>query len=64
MNREETVKLMCNTIDEFNRYNAAQNNFSSEQIEEFILAGREQMEFVNGLLYDVLREHGVIAEWN
>ena len=63
MNREEVVRLMCNTVDEFNRYNAAQNNFSSEQIEEFILAGREQMEFVNGMLYDVLRENGVIVEW-
>jgi|688.fasta_scaffold374164_4 hypothetical protein len=64
MTREEVVTLMCNTVDEFNRYSAAQNNFSAEQIEEFILAGREQMEFVNGMLYDVLRDHGVIAEWN
>jgi hypothetical protein len=64
MNREEVVTLMCNTVDEFNRYNAAQNNFSAEQIEEFILAGRESMEFVNGILYDVLRENGVITEWN
>ncbi len=64
MTREEVVTLMCNTVDEFNRHNAAQNNFSAEQIEEFILAGRESMEFVNGILYDVLREHGVIAEWN
>jgi hypothetical protein len=64
MTREEVVTLMCNTVDEFNRYSAAQNNFSAEQIEEFILAGREQMEFVNGMLYDVLREHGVVTEWN
>ena len=64
MTREEVVTLMCNTVDEFNRYNATQNNFSAEQIEEFILAGRESMEFVNGMLYDVLRENGVIAEWN
>lgn len=63
MNREETVKLMCDTIDEFNRYNAAQSNFSAEQIEEYIASSREQMEFVNGLLYDVLREHGVIQQW-
>jgi hypothetical protein len=33
----------------------------SEQIEEYIKAGRQQMEFVNGMLYDVLKTNGVIA---
>lgn len=60
MYREEAVKLMCDTVDEFNRYQAAQNGMASEQIEEFIAAGREQMEFVNGMLYDVLKTNGAI----
>ena len=61
MYREEAVKLMCDTVDEFNRYQAQQQGISLEQIEEYIVAGREQMEFVNGMLYDVLKTNGVIA---
>lgn len=61
MYRDEAVKLMTDTIDEFNRYQAAQNNVPSDQIEEYIKAGRQQMEFVNGMLYDVLKENGVIS---
>lgn len=61
MYRDEAVALMCDTVDEFNRYQAAQQGVPSEQIEEYIVAGREQMEFVNGMLYDVLKTNGVIA---
>ena len=61
MTKEEAVALMCNTVDEFNRFNAAENNYPADQIEEFIAAGQEQMQYVNGMIYDVLRLHGVIA---
>ena len=61
MYREEVVKLMCDTVDDFNRYQAQQQGIPSEQIEEYITAGRQQMEFVNGMLYDVLKTNGVIA---
>ena len=60
MYREEAVKLMCDTVDEFNRDQAQQQMMPSEQIEEFITAGRTQMEFVNGMLYDVLKSNGAI----
>jgi hypothetical protein len=60
MYREEAVKLMCDTVDEFNRYQAQQQMMPSAQIEEFITAGRTQMEFVNGMLYDTLKSNGVI----
>ena len=60
MYREEAVKLMCDTVDEFNRHQAQQQGMPSEQIEEFITAGRTQMEFVNGMLYDVLKSNGAI----
>ena len=60
MYREEAVKLMCDTVDEFNRHQAQQQRMPSEQIEEFITAGRTQMEFVNGMLYDVLKSNGAI----
>jgi hypothetical protein len=60
MYRDEVVKLMTDTIDEFNRYQAVQNNIPSDQIEEYIVQAREQLEFVNGMLYDVLKNNGVI----
>ncbi len=51
---------MCDTVDEYNRYQAQQQMMPSAQIEEFITAGRTQMEFVNGMLYDTLKSNGVI----
>jgi hypothetical protein len=61
MYREEAVKLMCDTVDEFNRYQSDQQGIPRAQIEEYITQGRQQMEFVNGMLYDVLKSNGVIA---
>jgi hypothetical protein len=61
MYREEAIDLMCRTVDEFNRYQAAQTGMDSETIEQFISQAAEQMKFVNGLLYDALKEHGVIS---
>ena len=60
MFRDEVVKLMTDTIDNFNRYQGQMNNIQEDQIEEYIKQGREQMEFVNGMLYDLLAENGVI----
>ena len=53
MYRDEAVKLMTDTIDDFNRYQGQINGIPSEQIEEYIQQSREQMEFVNGMIYDV-----------
>ena len=64
MSKEEIVKLMCDTVDEYNRQSAVHNNYPVDQMEEFILAGREQMEHVNGIIYDVLKNSGIISEWN
>lgn len=64
MSKEEIVKLMCDTVDEYNRQSAVHNNYPVDQMEEFILAGREQMEHVNGIIYDVLKNSGIITEWN
>ena len=60
MYRDEVVKLMTDTIDNFNRYQGQMNNIQEDQIEEYIKQGREQMEFVNGMLYDLLIENGII----
>ena len=64
MTKEEVVMLMSNTVDEFNRQSAMHNSYPVDQIEEFISQGRQQMEYVNGILYDVLKENGVISEYN
>ena len=61
MYRDEIVKMMTDFIDDFNRQQGRQNGVDDEQIEEYIKQGREQMEFVNGMLYDLLKVNGVIA---
>jgi hypothetical protein len=60
MERDIAVEIMCNTVDEFNRYQAAQNGMPSEQIEEYITQTRDQMAFVNGIIYDALKSNGII----
>lgn len=60
MYRDEVIKLMTDTIDNFNRFQGQMNNINEAEIEEYIKQGREQMEFVNGMLYDLLVENGVI----
>lgn len=60
MYRDEVIKLMTDTIDNFNRYQGQMNNINEAEIEEYIKQGRGQMEFVNGMLYDLLVENGVI----
>ena len=61
MYRDEVLQLMCNTIDEFNRYQAQQQGAPMDQVEEYIKQSKEQMEFVNGMLYDMLKDNGVIV---
>lgn len=61
MYRDEVVTLMCNTVNEMNRSMAAKANLPSDQIEDFIAQGQKQLKHVNGILYDTLKENGVIA---
>jgi hypothetical protein len=60
MYKDEAVQLMCETVNDFNRYTAKMQGMPEAQIEEFIVQSKEQMEYVNGLIYDALLEHGVI----
>ena len=60
MYRDEAVQLMTDTINSFNRHMAAQQGMPSEQVESFIEQGQQQLMYVNGMLYDVLKENGVI----
>lgn len=61
MYREEAVQLMCDTVNETNRYLAGQNNMSENQIEEYIAQSQEQLKFMNGIIYDALKQNGVIV---
>ena len=60
MYRDEVVKIMCDAIDNLNRFGSLQSGISPEQVEEFISQGRTQLEYVNGMLYDLLKDHGII----
>jgi hypothetical protein len=61
MYRDEVVKLMSDAIDSMNRQGAVKSGIPESQIEEFIASGRSQLDFVNGMLYDLLKNEGVIG---
>lgn len=61
MYRDEAVQLMCETVNAYNRELVNTGAISSQEMEQFIEQGAEQLKFMNGLLYDTLKEHGVIA---
>jgi hypothetical protein len=59
--RQEVVDLMTNAIENMNRQMAVQQNAPSDQVEEAISQQKPQLMYVNGLLYDLLVENGVIV---
>ena len=61
MYRDEAVKLMCETVNAYNRELVNTGAISSQEMEQFIEQGSEQLNFMNGLLYDTLKDNGVIA---
>lgn len=61
MYRNEAVKLMSDMIDNYNRQQAAQQGVPLDQLEQFISQGRPQLDLINGMIYDLLKENGVIV---
>ena len=61
MYRDEAIKLMCDTVNNYNRSLVDAGQISSMEMEAFIEQGSEQLKYMNGLLYDVLKDNGVIA---
>ena len=49
-------------VNNYNRQVVAnpQSGMSAEQVEQFIQQGAEQLAHMNGLIYDNLKQHGVI----
>jgi hypothetical protein len=60
MLRDEVVELMTNVVNKMNREVGSQHNIPADVLEQQIIAQKEQLDYVNGLLYDELIEYGVI----
>jgi hypothetical protein len=61
LTRDEAIELMYQTVHDMNVNGAVQAGMPSNQIEEWMKEQEGQMKFVSGLLYDVLKDNGVIA---
>lgn len=62
LSREEVVLLMTQTVDDINREIGKAQEMPEEETENLISGMREQVMFVNTLLYDKLVDSGVIVE--
>ena len=61
MTKADVVKLMSNAIDDMNRNIGEGQGVPSEQIQEQLILMRPQLDHVNGMLYDLLVEYGLIV---
>ena len=52
---------MCDTVNNYNRQAIGHGMMSAEDMENYITANAESLKFMNSLLYDTLKENGVIA---
>lgn len=62
LSREEVVLIMTQTVDDINREIGKAQEMPEEETEKLIAAMREQVVFVNAMLYDKLVESEVIKE--
>jgi hypothetical protein len=62
-NKDRAVQIMCDTVENMNRSMAGQNGMTSEQVEQWIESQKENLRYVNGLLYDALAANGFIANF-
>lgn len=60
MNKDQVVRLMTDFINEMNRNAGYSSGMPIQQVEEFISSATPELTRVNGLLYDLLVEHGLI----
>lgn len=60
MYKDEAVRVMTDTVEQFNRYLGEKYGLTPEQMEENIEKGRVQLDYMNGLIYDALKQNGVI----
>jgi hypothetical protein len=60
MYKDEVVALMTNAVNEMNRNRAIEMGIPSQGIEESIQGMQDELNNVNGMLYDTLVDNGVI----
>lgn len=60
MYKQEVVDLMCKTVNDFNMEIGLKNGMNQEQIDTILKPQQAQLEYVNGLLYDMLKSNGII----
>jgi hypothetical protein len=60
MYRDEAISLMNETVNNYNRGMISMGMMPAEQVEAFIKENQPSLEYMNGLLYDTLKQHGVI----
>ena len=62
-NREQAVELMTEFIMDMNRQKAFAMGMPLDQVEPALLAMANELNHVNGLIYDVLVQSGYINEY-
>ena len=60
MYKDEVVALMTNAVNDMNRNRAIEMGIASAGIEDSIQAMQDELNKVNGMLYDTLVDNGVI----
>lgn len=60
MYREEAIKLMTEAVNKINYDRGAQMGLSSEQIKQAVDQSIPEIVQINGMLYDLLVDNGVI----
>lgn len=58
--RDEVIELMTNFVNKMNREMGYQHNIPSDMLEQQIAAQKDQLDYVNGMLFDILLENGYI----
>ena len=61
MEKEQVVEIMTNVIMDLNKQLAEHNQVPAEDIAEMFASIKETTDVINGLVYDKLKEAGVIA---
>lgn len=60
MRREEAIDVMSNVVLDMNRQLGEQQGIPQQQIDLTLSSMKEELDRVNGMLFDALYEHGVI----
>lgn len=60
MYKDEVIALMTNAVNDMNRKRAIEMGIPSQGLEDSIQAMQDELNNVNGMLYDTLVDNGVI----